>query len=74
MCFFLSFFFSLAVSVARGILVPQSGIEPGPLAVEVQSPNHWTIRESLLGHFWRGTIWPITKPKAGRVKCYSILP
>ena len=42
--------------VACGILVPQSGIKPGPLAVEVQSPNPWTIRESLLGHFWRGTI------------------
>ena len=27
------------------ILVPQPGIEPIPLAVEAQSPNHWTARE-----------------------------
>ena len=26
-------------------LVSQPGIEPGPLAVEVESPNHWTTRE-----------------------------
>ena len=25
-----------------GILVPWPGIEPGPLAVKMQSPNHWT--------------------------------
>ena len=31
--------------VARGILVPQPGIEPVPPAVEVQSLNHWTTRE-----------------------------
>ena len=28
-----------------GILVPQPGIEPGPLAVKVWSPNHRTARE-----------------------------
>ena len=28
-----------------GILVTQSGNEPVPLAVEAQSPNHWTTRE-----------------------------
>ena len=27
------------------ILVPQSGIEPSPPAVKVQSLNHWTTRE-----------------------------
>ena len=27
------------------ILVPQSGIEPGPLAVKGQNPNHWIARE-----------------------------
>ena len=32
-------------SEARGILVPQPGIEPMPHAVEVQSPNHLTSRE-----------------------------
>ena len=31
--------------MACGILVPQSGLEPEPLAVKVQGPNHWTTRE-----------------------------
>ena len=31
-----------------GILVPRPGIEPRPLAVRVQNPNHWTTREVLL--------------------------
>ena len=31
--------------MAFGILVPQPGIEPGPLAVEALSLNHWTARE-----------------------------
>ena len=30
---------------ACGILVPQPGIEPGPLTVKTRSPNHWTTRE-----------------------------
>ena len=30
---------------ACGILVPQPGIEPGPLAMKEQSPNHWTAWE-----------------------------
>ena len=33
--------------VACEILVPQPGIEPGPLAVRVQSSSHWTIRKFL---------------------------
>lgn len=28
-----------------GNLIPQPGIEPTPLAVEVWSPSHWTIQE-----------------------------
>ena len=28
-----------------GILVPQPGIEPGPSAVKVWCPNHWTAKE-----------------------------
>ena len=36
--FFFSFFFC-------GILVPPQGTEPGPMAVKVQSPNHWITRE-----------------------------
>ena len=31
--------------MACGILVPQPGIEPVPLAVKARSPNHWTTRE-----------------------------
>ena len=31
--------------MACGVLVPQPGIEPGPLSVKAQSPNHWTARE-----------------------------
>ena len=38
-CFFFFFFF-LAVPSNYGILVPQSGFEPGPPAVEVRSLNH----------------------------------
>ena len=30
---------------ACGILIPQPGIKPTPLAVKARSPNHWTIRE-----------------------------
>ena len=32
---------------ACGILVPQPGIEPRPLAVSAWSPNHWPTRELL---------------------------
>ena len=30
---------------ACGILVPQPGIKPRPVAVRAQSPNQWTARE-----------------------------
>ena len=30
---------------ACGILVPQPGMEPRPMAVKAGSPNHWTARE-----------------------------
>ena len=45
------FVLSLSVSLfwlhhtACGILIPWPGIEPGPLAVNAWSPNHWTTRE-----------------------------
>ena len=32
--------------MAHGILIPQPGIEPMPPAVEAQSLNHWTARET----------------------------
>ena len=38
---FFFFFFKLC-HVACEVLVPQPGIESGPLAVTVPSPNHWT--------------------------------
>ena len=42
---------------ARGILVPQQGIEPAPWTVKVQIPNHWNTTESFLFLFtfypWR---------------------
>ena len=41
---FLVFFFWPHHAACR-ILVPQPGIEPTPLAVEVRSLNHWTARE-----------------------------
>ena len=41
----LSFFFLATLCSIQGILVPWPGIEPMPLAVEVQSLNHWTARE-----------------------------
>ena len=37
--------FSPLSHVACRIWVPRSGIEPMPLAVKVQSPNHWTAGE-----------------------------
>ena len=41
-CFF---FFFWSCREACEILVLRPGIEPVPLAVEAQSPNHWTARE-----------------------------
>ena len=32
---------------AYGILVHRPGIKPGPLAVKMSSPSHWTTREFL---------------------------
>ena len=43
--------FFLILCVARGILVPQPGIEPMPRAVGARSLNHWTTREVLLRLF-----------------------
>ena len=35
------------------ILVPQPGIEPGPLAVRAPSPNYWTAREFPVSVYYR---------------------
>ena len=45
------FFFFWSCHVAYGLLVPPCGTEPGPPAVEVQSPNHWVTREVLQKNF-----------------------
>ena len=42
--FCISFYFS-ATPMVCGILVPQPGIEPAPLAMEAPSLNHWATRE-----------------------------
>ena len=39
--------FSWPCHMAYGILVPQPGIEPSPLALESQNVKHWTFREVL---------------------------
>ena len=48
--FFLSFLF-WPHHAARGILVPQPGIEPVPPAVEAWRLNHWATRQVLLPFF-----------------------
>ena len=45
------FFFFFPYHVACGILVPWSGIQVGPSAMKLQSPNHWTPSTFC----WRGT-------------------
>ena len=42
-CMYLLFFWPCRMTC--GILVSQPGIEHRPLAVSMQSPNHWTTRE-----------------------------
>ena len=46
---FTYFFFRLHHG-AHAIFIPRPGIAPAPLAVEIQSLNHWTVREV--------TLWP----------------
>ena len=41
---FIYYYFLLHCMACR-ILIASTGIEPGPLAGKVQSPNHWTVRE-----------------------------
>ena len=73
--FFPFFFFFLAMNVACGILVPQPGIEPGPLEVEAQSPNHWSIREPLLGHLSGGAQCdPLQSPKQAALSAPTFCP
>ena len=43
--YFNFFFFFWSHCTVCGILVPQSGIEPLPPALEAWSLNHWTVRK-----------------------------
>ena len=47
----LFFFFFFSHKACR-ILVPQPGVETRPLAMRVQSPNHWTTRKFPRHHSW----------------------
>ena len=40
-----------SICIAFGILIPQPGIKPVPLALEARSLNHWTAREVLECYF-----------------------
>ena len=42
------FFLFWPQHTVHGILVPQAGIIPAPLVLEVQNLNHWTAREAPL--------------------------
>ena len=45
MILILNIYLFLATLYSLWNLIPQPGIEPGPAAVRVWSPNHWTARE-----------------------------
>ena len=49
---YIYFFIFWPCRVACGILVPRAGMEPGPSAVKVQSPNYCTTREFLLSVYF----------------------
>lgn len=68
-----SFFLFLPAMGLVGFLVPQLGIEPGPSAVSLQSPNHWACRECPR-HFSRGPLSGSTVETASvsRVKTLTL--
>ena len=41
--------------MAYRTLVPQTGIEPRPLALKAQSPNYWIAREFPFFKYFNGT-------------------
>ena len=43
--------------MAYGILVPQPGIEPAPLGLELGSLNHWATKEAPTLHSYRAAVW-----------------
>ena len=52
MCLSLFLFYFLATPCGMWDPVSQSGIEPMPHALEVQSLNHWTTREVPVVKIW----------------------
>ena len=56
---FLFLLFFCLHCMACGILVPWPGIEPGPSAVRLWSPNPWTAREFPKVKLWMG--WSVTE-------------
>ena len=61
------------------ILIPRPGIEPGPSAVKVQSPNHWTAREYpatalfLTAHNWKKLTCPSTSEWINKLDINGLL-
>ena len=53
LCMYVSIYLFWPRCTACGILVPQPGIEPRPLAVRVRSPNYWTAREFPIWLFFK---------------------
>ena len=62
--FFLVLFFSCLTMQLFGILVPRSGIELTPSALEEHSLKHWTAREvSLTGLLMQTEVRQLEKAK-----------
>ena len=57
----LDFTFLFFFRQTSGILIPQPGIEPGPVEGKAQSPSHWTTGEFLPLHLLTGG-QPVTQP------------
>ena len=60
---FFSFFW--LCHAACGILDPQPGIEPMPLALEARSLSHWTAREVPMFSFLVATVYKVEKDTGG---------
>ena len=61
------YFFLWLCHAAYGILVSWPGIEPGPLAVEVWSRNHWTTREVPFDYLSPVSPWVLKIPLGGLI-------
>ena len=68
-CFVLFCFFWPYHSTC-GILVPRSGVELMPPAVEMWSLHHWTPREVLRGHCFAFSSWHLPAPSSGQCQAF----